>query len=197
MVERRKQELWELIEQHGYEYTPITHFYHVTRSHLKDSILEEQYLKRSEISLYRDSINSPAHENLKGVFFTCNLRDGEYPEISPYGTKRVKIPIKDFFKKGEFKLFFNSFHFTSVSNCCAVMVMVRKTALEYEFCHDFLVPLDLKSNKFLRLDFLRQRYSCCQLQYSFIQLWLELIVVDDVPIKYEYEWDTVKKIGNF
>ena len=196
-VEKRKQELWKMIEQHGYEYTPITHFYHVTRSHLKDTILENHCLKKSKISLYRDSVNSPAHQNLKGVFFMCNLRNGEYPEISPFGTERVKIPIEDFFEEGEFQLFFNSFNFTSQSNCYTVMVMVRKTAPEYEFCNDHLVPLDFEANEFVQLDFLFSTYSCCQLKYSSIQLWLELIVVDDVPIKDEYEWDTVQKYGSF
>ena len=133
-VQKRKQELWELIQKHDYEYTPITHFYHVTRSYLKDTILQEHCLKRSKISLYRDSVNSPAHQKLKGVFFMCNLRDGDYPSMSPFGTERVKIPIGDFFMEGGFQLFFNSFNFTQRENCYAVLVMVRTNAPEYSFC---------------------------------------------------------------
>ena len=195
-VEERKEKLWDLIEKYEYEYTPITHFYHATRGHLKDTILEEHRLKRSTVSLYMDSVNSPAHQKLKGVFFTCNLRDGGYPSISPYGTKRVKIPINDFFTEGQFQLFFNSFNPTSRDNYCVVMVLVRRNAPEYRFCRDHLAPLDLESNEFLRLDFLHSRYRCCQPTFG-IKLWLELIVVGDVPIKDDYEWDTVMKYGNF
>ena len=196
-VAKRKEELWSLIEKHGYEYTPITHFYHATRGHLKDTILEEHCLKRSTVSLYMDSVHSPAHQKLKGVFFTCNLRDGVYPSISPYGTERVKIPIDDFFTEGQFQLFFNSFNPTSRDNYCVVMVLVRTNAPEYYFCCDHLVPLPLQSNEFLRLDSFRSTYSCCQVKYSMIKLWLELIVVSDVPVKDDYEWDTFRKYGSF
>ena len=196
-VLKRKEELWSLIQEHGYEYTPITHFYHVTRSNLKGAILNDSCLKRRRISLYRDSVNSPSHQKLKGVFFTCNLQEGVFPSKSPYGTKRVKIPIEDFSTEGEFQLFFNSFNFTTRDNCCVVMVMVREDAPEYDFCHDHLAPLHLASNKFLRLDFHHSRYSCCQPTSGLIKLWLELIVVDDVTIMGDYEWDTVKKYGNF
>ena len=198
-VKERKKELWDLIKKKGFEYTPITHFYHVTRSHLKDTILQERRLKRSKINLYKESVDSPAHQTLKGVFFTCNLRDGRYPSISPFGTERVKIPIEDFFKKYNYQwyqLYFNSFNFTSTTNCCIELVMVSRKAPEYKFCRDHMVSLDFVSNDFLRLDFFNSEFSCCQMT-SIIQLWLELIVVGDVPITDEYEWDTVDKFGTF
>ena len=195
-VEERKAKLWELIREDGYEYGPITHFYHVTSSMTKDTILEGKHLKRKQVSLYQESVDSPAHKKLKGVFFMCSLRNGNYPTISPFGTQRVKIPIRDFFVKGGFELFFNSFNFTRRNNCYAVMVMVRRRAPEYNFCRDHLVPLDFKRNEFLRLDLQHNTYSCCQTKGD-MKLWLELIVVDDVPIEDEYEWDTVSKFGKF
>lgn len=177
-------------------FSEIKYFYHVTKSKCeKQSIQGDCRLIANKAKLRFESEGTPIDGNLNGVFFCCSLFQGCLPDISPHGTERIKIPIGDFLHDNT-RLFYNSSHTTNTSSDnvnYAVLVLVKEDHPDFQFCKDKLAPLDMRNNRFLKLNKENKVYECYPNQADF-RFYITVFVVGDVelPNKEEQDWDTVE-----
>ena len=142
------------------------------------------------------SIQSPIHDRLSGVFFSCNLskKDSGLPRISPFGSERIKIPITRF-AHSKFHLFYNSHHKTYKHGIYyVILVLVKESDPDYKFCKANMTELNMASNCLLRLDFRRRKFEYCE--PTEFTLWVEIFVLGDVSLTgTNHKWDNVIDIG--
>ena len=177
----------------GKVFTDITCFYHTTKPKYKKRIVQDKRLKRSMPDLIHQSRNSPIDQRLEGVFFGCNTLHGKLPSKSPYGSQRILIPIQKFARKS-YRLFYNSNHTVGRLNYI-ILVLAQKDIDDCQFCYENLVELNMTSNPFLRLNFGKNSFRCCQTQP--IPTWVELLVLEDISLEERdgHSWDTVTNTG--
>ena len=173
----------------------ISHVYHVTDSKQKEKIICEGKIERKLLPLG----NLQDTQYFVGVFVECNLStsDDILPEYSPFGSERLKLPIRAI--KGESqRLFFHSCSNNKDGNRCVLLVLLRDKDdgnNPPEFVTHFLHEIDLKSNPLLQLDFNGNTFKYMHYHDSHRHpIWLELAILGDVSVTSEQEWDHVRHI---
>ena len=174
------------------KYRPISYLYHVTKS--KQSVIDTRTLMGSMACMTRPPSNqSPIHNTLQGVFFSCNLvNDGlQLPNMSPFGSDRVIIPVTEF-ADPTLHLFYNSHHYTESSICYVVLVLAKEGDPYYAYCRDRMIMLNIETNEILKLDFKNNSFQYCD--PSAVKIWVEIFVVGNVSLmNMNHSWDTVQK----
>ena len=174
----------------------ITVLYHVTTTDAKTNIIEDKTLRACTAKPLGKLSPSPIDEmKIQGVYFTVNLdkKKDELPKESPYGTERVKIPLAHF---REYDIFFNSFHHNmSHGNLIyyLILVLVKQSSASYKKINDILVKLNpgevvnwnFESNTFEYTDYYKLD------QGKSFNVYIEMFVVDDVPVPADATWDKV------
>ena len=200
-VEKKYTDLVEKFK----EYCPeprcrnISVFYHVTTEDVKKEIVQAKRLKKSVAHPLPGKPISPIDEmKIEGVYFTLNLdKDSDtLPKTSPYGTERVRIPIGNF---SGYELFFNSYHHNFVWGNLVyyvILVLVKPSHSDYDKIAKVLKKLDSSKNNILLLDSPYRYYDYYKLDKgNSFNAYVEVFVVDDVPVGDDAKWDTVKDTG--
>lgn len=201
-VENKYSNLLQLLKTHcpSPRCRSITVFYHVTTDAAKQAIVQTGKLKAAVATPLKGKPKSPIDEmEIKGVYFTVNLdkNSDKLPPTSPYGTERVSIPINNF---SEYELFFNSYHHNFVFGNVVVyiiVVLVKHSHRDYAKIAGVLKKLDETKNAILL------PYNQPYYYYDYYKLeggksfnaYIEVFVVDDVPVGSDAVWDKVKDTG--
>lgn len=163
----------------------IAHVYHTTFLIRKFMILRSSTLRKEVMYLARDS---PLNGQISGVFLECNLSTGNaLPSQSSNGSNRLRLPISGL-RADALHLFFNSWYWGDNGERYVLLVLVKESQhKDYKFCTQHLHELDIKTNCLLRLDFDGDTFK-----YYFDRwnpIWLEMVVVGDVQLPSEQEWE--------
>ena len=182
----------------------IDEIYHVTDADGKKEIEKAKTLEASVAS----QSGSPIDEmELECVYFRLNLKKKKLPTTSPFGTKRVCIPISDF---SEYDLFFNHYKRGNPSrsggheNYYVSLVLVKPSHNDYDDIKKVFKKLDPEENHFVYFDheeedyYYTDYYKLNELQpgkkrRKAFNVYYEIAVVGDVPLDDDAVWDTVKK----
>lgn len=170
----------------------IYHVYHVTLPRQKEKIIRDGIIEKEFLEV---GFNAKRNQHFLGVFLEFNLSTSEsLPSDSTNGSERVKFPISAL-KEKCLHLFFHSWFQDEEGDRYVFMVLVRE---RHEFlgkhpCEHppikHLHELDLKNNPLLQLDFDSNTFSY---YYNLCApVWLELVVLGDVLMTSEQEWEYV------
>lgn len=203
-VKQRKEELERIIDKKikDVKFDRIKEFFHVTTIRNKSKIVEDDLLRGNEANLKYQSRGSPIDGELDGVFFCCTLFDEDLPTRSPYGSRRIRIPVEHFLR-GNPCLYFNSYHVTDGRNGpvhYVTLVLVDRNDPDFSFCNKNLVRLNQRQNPFLRLRKERSGYTLfrcfsnqeCRRRFK---LYVDVFVVGNVELPESAIWDRVKYKG--
>ena len=172
----------------------ISHVYHVTNPEQKERIIREGKIECQLLQL-----KNQAAPCFSGIFIECNLSTSidVLPEYSSHGSERLKFPIGALKGEGQ-HLFFHSFWDDNDGNRSVLMVLKRDIDNDVNppgFFINFLHEVDMKKNPLIQLDFACNTFRCMQFYDCHGHpIWLELLVVGDVPITSEQEWHHVLDI---
>ncbi|XP_046365379.1 phytanoyl-CoA hydroxylase-interacting protein-like [Haliotis rufescens] len=102
----------------------------------------------------------PINGRLKGLFFNVTLTDGQLPVKSPFGDRRVKMPLSEVFDDSA-KLYFADFYCKpSRSRVHYVTLVLTHSGSEADsFCQTHLLKLDSDTNMYLRKPYLSSTYE--------------------------------------
>ena len=184
----------------------IDEFYHVTKD--ADSKKEIKKLKKLKASVASYSRSPIDKLEIEGVYFGLNLqkKNNKLPSDSPFGTKRVSIPISNF---SEYKLFFNHYKRGNQSRAggnekyYVSLVLVKPSHDKYDDIEKVFKILDPKKNDFVYFDHDKESYKYTDYyklndlqpgkkrRRSF-NVCYEIVVIGGVPLDEDATGDTVK-----
>ncbi|XP_060075878.1 uncharacterized protein LOC132555545 isoform X1 [Ylistrum balloti] len=165
--------------------TPI-YFYHNT-SHTSETAIREDDILEPQVynppQNWMRLVSHPVHVP-DGVFFCATLYFGDLPTISPYGERRVRIPIDDVLRQlgGNVKLY--SGEPTQAGNNTYVRMMLVKEDDDFDVLQH-MKQENIASNQWLRL--------AGGYQVACRPTWVYIYVPYPISVK-GCSWDTVKLI---
>jgi Phytanoyl-CoA hydroxylase-interacting protein C-terminus len=123
----------------------------------------------------RSPINQ--QQNFEGLFFSASLWNGQLPNISPYGSKRLLMSAQSMLINKN--MYFADFYCTaggSSGNHYLILVITTPGLGPDMFCQNKLVQLDFHNNPFLY-------YENDQLYANQTQkLWIEIFYTEDIKV---------------
>ncbi|XP_046568065.1 phytanoyl-CoA hydroxylase-interacting protein-like isoform X2 [Haliotis rubra] len=90
----------------------------------------------------------PINGRLKGLFFNVTLQGGTIPHKSPFGARRVKLPLSEVFNDSA-NLYFADFYCKRSRIHYVTLVLTRSGSDADRFCQQHLLKLDPQGNRYL------------------------------------------------
>ena len=163
-----QSKLRNLPENVSPEQRPVFVFYHVTTPAAKKNIKRQGILKANVSSQPTRRTASPIDKmKIAGVHFRLNNIETtsssvpQLPTTSPFGTKRISIPISYF---SEYELFFNNYNKGNPKTSggheiyYVSFVLVKPSHHDYNLIKKVLKPLDPEGNEFVYFEYDQETY---------------------------------------
>lgn len=139
----------------GY-YAPCQWFYRNKSPMYFEEILNRQGRMEVELKDLSGDPGSPINGRVSGLFFMASVdrgsRTGEPIPVSPFGSCRLLVPVKDMLYKAP-NLYFTDFYcMTGRDYHYMTLIMTAPGSEADQFCEKFLLDLNIDQNPFLLMD---------------------------------------------
>ena len=174
----------------------ILYLYRTTTEDVVQRIVSET---KGEVTLkftekkvhYKDIQTAPiATSKQAGVWFCSTLYNGNLPDISPYGTHMVTVPIEEFlhqFKTPDF--YVEHIHHYGGENKYIRLILVDSTVEANLSVLEQCKKIDIKNNPFLILDKDNKTYKVAKRP-----VWVEVFVPRSINFKFTDSTYKVKEV---
>ncbi len=182
-----------------YEKKKVDYFYHATSQANQEQIAKFSLLDSQQMTYDNDKDSEfplSSNKKIKGVWFCATLYREELPTISPYGDRRIRIPV-DRIVTADHQMFFESTHYYRTDTQYIRFVLVKKDQKRaIEWCTINLVEVDLTDNQIFTFNETTGYAECLENKHhTTVNIWVEILVVGDVST-IGMPWTPVRKTAN-